>query len=496
LILPLNFHIQLAYLRTSITIIFYPVLISACAIQPDYQRPLLAIQESWSNQDQTQRTTPLKSETWWKALNDPVVDSLIEAAQADNPTLEQTIARVDEARANLEISSAQKQPSLSNNSSIVRARSLSAGNTSGPSPTQTTTSSTGVSFNWELDLFGRIRNSVEISKRRLDARTADTQSVRLSIASEVGTNVLALRACQFSVGVLAKELQSRDRVLSLTRLRLNAGYIAPSDEAKALTSIANARTNFISRREECTKYVNALVALSGIEKNRINVLVAKPLEVNTNHEQQAYADSIMPVAPQSKLAIPALVLLAHPNVVSSEQELAAAWAEIAVSKAERLPRINLAAILTGQWLRAVGETIDYNTWSIGPSLTAPLYDGGRGSSSVKASQARYQLAVADLNLSLRSAAQDIENALAAIDSAKLRISTTQESVEAAMQSLIATEAQWRAGSISMFELEDARREHSFAQDSAINALRDSGQAWIALVRASGNSVITLENTAP
>ena len=473
-----------------VRIIFFPVLftvISGCATQADYQRPLLATQESWSNQDQTLQTIPSQLEVWWKALNDSAVDMLTEAAQADNPTLKQAIARVDEAKANLGINSADKLPTLSANASTLRARNLD-GNTSETS----TASSAGLGFSWELDLFGRVRNSVEIAQRRLDARTADAQSARLSIAAEVGTNVLALRACQFSVSVLTDELSSRDEILTLTRHRVLAGYVAPIEEARALTGLASARTSYISRREECTQYVNALVALSGWDRNLVMELVSKPLVASNGHAQYAYADSIMPVAPPSKLAIPALVLLAHPNVVSSEQELAAAWAEIAVSRAERLPRLNLAALLTGQWLRAAGQTIDFTTWSAGPTLAATLYDGGRGSSNVKASEARYRLALAGLNLSLRAAAQDIENALAAIDSAKFRISTTQVSTDAAFRTLVATEAQWRAGSISMFELEDSRRQFSFTQDSAINALRDSGQAWIALVRASGNSVITLE----
>jgi len=205
---------------------------------------------------------------------------------------------------------------------------------------------------------------------------------------------------------------------------------------------------------------------------------------------------VMPRAPAVSLALPAEVLLRHPDVVAAERDVAAAWSDIAVARAERLPRIDLAAMLTRQWLRAAGASASTTTWSFGPGLVLPLFDGGRGAANVDAALARYQASLAGLRVALRLASQDVENALAALQSAQTRLATAGDAADASRTLLVASEAQWREGAISLFELEDARRQFAGAQDSAIAAAQDSGQAWIALVRASGSAATADASSAP
>jgi outer membrane protein TolC len=143
-------------------------------------------------------------------------------------------------------------------------------------------------------------------------------------------------------------------------------------------------------------------------------------------------------------------------------------------------------------LHAAGTTVKYTAWSLGAGLSGTLFDGGRGAATVDAAEARYRAAGSALRASVRAAAQDVENALAALASAEARIATTRLGEAAARRTLLATEAQWRAGTVSLFELEDARRLHATSQNSAIAAAQDSGRAWVALVRASGNAASVRE----
>jgi outer membrane protein TolC len=196
----------------------------------------------------------------------------------------------------------------------------------------------------------------------------------------------------------------------------------------------------------------------------------------------------MPQAPATAPELPATVLAGHPNVVSADREAVAAWEEIGVARANRLPRLNLAALLTGQWIRAAGSSFDVTTWSIGPSLTGTLFDGGAGAANVSAADARYRRALASLQGTLRSTVQDVENALAAQVSAQARTASAGDAVAAARTTLQATEAQWQAGAISLFELEDSRRQFASAQDAEISARRDQAQAWVALVKATGGAI--------
>jgi outer membrane protein TolC len=193
----------------------------------------------------------------------------------------------------------------------------------------------------------------------------------------------------------------------------------------------------------------------------------------------------MPVAPEPALQAPAILLASQPQVVAAEREVAAAWEEVGVARAERLPRLSLAAVLTGQWIRAGGSTLDDWTGSAGPSLSMPLLDGGAGRANVAGARARYDGAVGVLRQAVRDATRDVEDALAAGGSAQLRLATSRDAVAAAQQTLDATDAQWRAGAVSLFELEDARRQFATAQDNAIAAARDAAQAWVGLIRATG-----------
>jgi len=198
-------------------------------------------------------------------------------------------------------------------------------------------------------------------------------------------------------------------------------------------------------------------------------------------------EGVMPYAPALQPSMPAIVLLAHPVVLAAERAAAARWSDIGVARAQRLPQIDLAALLTGQWLRALGESAHFDTWSAGVSLAGPLFDGGAGAANVRGSEARYRQAVANLRVVLRSTAQDIEDALAAQSAAEERTVTAGHELEAAQTTLRANEERWRAGAISMFELQIARRQLTSAKEDAIAAVRDRAIAWVNLVRASNST---------
>ncbi len=458
--------------------------ICGCTLQSGYVAPDMSAPGSWPTASAAK--TPqgqAAADDWWRALGDPAVDKLVEAALADSPPLSQAVARIDEARATVGVNAAAAAPNVTASASATRAKGQ---NTVG----QTTTlisnaAAVGPSLSWEVDLFGRIRNSVDAAKNRLDARTADAAAARLALAADVADGVLSLRACDRSRAVLADDIASREKTLALTRLRAASGFAPPSDVARAISGIATVRTNLASQQEQCARQIHALVALSGKNASTVRQQV---LGAGTTPD-------FMPQPPASAPELPATVLAHHPSVISSDREAAAAWADIGVARADRLPRLDLAAILTGQWIRAAGSTLNFTTWSVGPSLTGTLLDGGAGAANVSAAQARYRQSVASLRGTLRTTVEDVENALAAQTSAQDRTASAREATDAAHTTLVASEGQWSAGAVSLFELEDSRRQYAAAQDAEISARRDRAQAWVALVKATGGAVtLTMEPT--
>lgn len=460
------------------------ILLSACATQGPYRAPSPASNTPWFTDFEAVAEAAPTSPQWWTLLRDPAVDVLVDQAFENNPTLARALATLEETQANLGFAKASGLPSLGFDAALTRAR---GGLGEGIASTDYVSSgNAGITFGWEIDLFGRIRNSREAALRRLDARHADAQAARLTLAAETASTVIDLRSCRFSSAVQREDMVSRQNVLALTRTRTAAGIVAPAEVERAINSVEDSRSQEASTHQRCAEIAHSLAILTGQSVFSLYALTT-PNPVGL--------DAPLPISGHTatRLVLPANVLAGNPAVKAAERELAAVWADIGVARAERLPRLDIAALLTGQWLRVAGGSTDATARSLGATLSVPLLDGGRGKANVDAAQARYRQAAASLELALREAWRDVENALAALGSAQIRHQSADESLRAARQLLAASDAQWRAGAISLFELEDSRRRYAQAQDSAIRAASDSSQAWIALIQASGNAAITSES---
>ncbi len=466
--------------------------IGGCTTQPPYSRPQLDMPNAWAN---ARASTPVDGaesvrDDWWTQLGDPAIDVLVASALADNPTLAQAAARVDEARAGLGASRARRAPQLDGNGALSRGKSQSQ--TGGTDTINATSGSLGTSLSWELDLWGRARATEEAARSRLDARNADVEEARLSLVAQIADGVVALRACNYSLAIRDQDIGSRETELSLIRQRLAVGNVARVEEASALSALASARTNRLSQEETCMTLVDALVALSGREATTIRRLMSRPplpfggASTASAIGQQHEAAGIVPTAPPARPDLPATVLLQHPAVRSAERELAASYAEIGVARAERLPRVDLSALLTGQWIRTLGSTIHFDTWSAGAAASVPIFDAGLGAANVDGAEARYRVALTGLASTLRTATRDVEDSLAALSSAEQRADTSRQAADAAAVALRANEARYRAGAISLFELEGSRRQFNGAQESAIAAASDRARSWVSLMRATGN----------
>jgi outer membrane protein, multidrug efflux system len=457
------------------------VFLGACALQSEYRRPVLDVPDFWTNgpggAPPSQATVPMGRADWWLQLDDPAIDHLVSAGLSDNPTLTEAAARVDQARALVAVGDAGKVPAVGIEGSATRTRDR-FDPTGGPS--QQTSATLGARLSWELDLWGRVREGANAAGHRVGARTADGRGARLSVIADIADNVIALRACILTQETNDRDIASRETELTISRARLALGSIAPVALATAQSNLASTRTDRIAHEETCLRLIDALVALTGVEAAKVRSLIAV-------HPHRAATHDIpwLPVPPSSGLALPAALLLGNPGVMAAENEVAARWSEIAVARAERLPRLDLAAVLTGQWIRALGSDTSFASNSFGATLSGPLFDGGAGAGNVRRAHAAYREAVAQLSLTVRITIRDVEDALAARQSAALRIETSRENQNAARFAFDANAARWRAGAISQFELEESRRQFNRAQQGAIAAAADRARAWVALMRRIG-----------
>ena len=475
--------------------------LGGCATQRPYQPPNVPTPESWNNAVTMDGGPPVVAKfgsastvSWWRSMHDPAINTLIEATLLENPTLQQAAERVQEARASLSVAHADQVPQLSANGSVTRGSILYPNPVTHSFTIVDTTKLIGTGLDWELDLWSRLRETARAAKDRLDERNADAAAARLSIAAQVAQLLLNARACRYTVMVRNSDIVSRELELKLMQERLVLGNVAPVDEANAQTNLAAARTVRLSEQQHCLGEIDALVALTGALAHTVEELVMAPL---TSHALDRPGDapsaldidlnSVIPQVPSFQPALPASILLLHPNVVAAEREAAATWSEIAVARAQRLPQIDLNAVLAGNWIRALGESLRLDTWSLGASFTAPLIDGGGGAAGVRGAQARYREAVAGLRDAVRSTTRNIEDALAEQQSADGRVETSRQELKAAVTTLRANEERWRLGAISQFDLQVVRRQYTAAQQDAIDAVRDRAIAWVDLVTASDST---------
>jgi multidrug efflux system outer membrane protein len=450
-------------------------LLSGCALQPNAATQMPAGPARWALAEQPPANASgpdaaAADPRWWLALDDPALPRLIAAAEASAPTLAIALARLDEARALQQASGAGALPQAQGVVGSSRANGGNGGNSTSP----LTRSSASLNLSWEIDLFGRLGHNRAAAQARLDARDADARATRLSLQASLASTLLARRACGELLTAQKQDLQSRETTLKLTERKLQAGLVPEADRARVQSGLAEARGNLATSRGQCQQLSQSLVALSTLSREEVDSFFTAPRTLAS--------------APAYALKLPAAVLASHPSLQAAVRTADAAFEDVGAARAARLPSLSLSGLLGRQWLGINGSTVGSDQWSLGASLAGALFDGGAGAANVSASRARYAQAMAQLQQTLLSTVQDVENALSSLAAAQARDEQAQAGLNAAQRLFDASDASWRAGRLSLFELEDARRTLQAAQSNLIAARRDHTQAWVALVKASGNAL--------
>jgi outer membrane protein, multidrug efflux system len=445
------------------------LLMTGCSVFPQYVKPEIKTPETWQAK-LSESGKLLSLENWWRQFNDPVLNQLIDAAQADNPTLEIAVANIKSARANVTTALAQGLPSLTGNASATRSKSSSS--ISNNSGSAVNSLSGSLDATWEIDLFGGIGFSKQAAQARLEANETNWHDARVSLAAEVATNYVTYRACQMNVSSYQKALDSKKETARLTQVLAKAGFSAPADADLSEASLRASESTLIAQQAQCDVTVKSLVALTDL---------AEPVLRN-----MLGASSVIPQPAQFNIVtLPASLLLQRPNLVADERSLAAASADIGVATANRYPTISLLGSIGRTSISSGGVSSSSNTWSFGPSISLPIFDAGKRKADVTKAEAAYEIALANYKQDVRNAVKEVEQALVNLESANKRENAERISKEQYAKYYQAAEINWRAGGLSLLSLEDARRQMIDAEISYINQQQNQVQYWIALYKALG-----------
>ena len=404
---------------------------------------------------------------WWQQFDDPVLLQLINAAQAVSPSIASAASRIEQSRATRVAAGAALLPALDASATAVRGRQDFVSGLG-------TTASAGVQASWELDLFGGRRAARDAAQARADGAQAAWHDARVAVAAEVATSYTALRACEAQVEQTQIDARSRSETARLTELSRQAGFEAPASAALARASAAQGNSLLTERRAQCDVLIKGLVALTG---------QAEPV---LRSRLGAGAARVPQPARLVIASVPAQALAQRPDLLGAERDVIAAAAEVSQAQAARLPRISLAGSLSAARFEAGSFSESGTLWAIGPvTVSLPLFDGGTRRANVDAARARYVEAGAVYRGKLRTAVREVEEALVALRSTADRSTDAQIATEGFATSFRATEARFKGGLASLFELKNARRSALQAQVALIDLQRERSTAWITLYRALG-----------
>jgi len=401
--------------------------------------------------------------SWWALFGDPALGALERRALAANSDLAIAVARVQEARANERLARAQLFPTLDAGLGATRSRSLGALG----SPVEATGVQPLFQASYEVDLFGRVASQTAAARQATLASAAQRDAVALSLVSAVASGYITLRALDARRDVLASTIAARAEALRLARSRARAGdtsdleYRQAQAEYEGTAQLLPAADLAISRQE------NALSVLLGDAPRGI--------------ERGSRLEELRP--PPVPAGLPADVLRRRPDVAQAEYSLAASDRSLDAARAQFLPAVRLTGS-TGLTL-STALTDPVGVWSLGASILAPLFEGGRLTANVEGAAARRDQAAFAYRRTALTAFREVEDALAAVSRLSLQRDHLEAQRVAAAETLRHATNRYRAGYASYLEQLDAQRGLLGVDLSLVQLRADQLNALVALYQAMG-----------
>jgi outer membrane protein, multidrug efflux system len=460
------------------------VLLSACAVGPDFRAPPVApviVQNAASPAFVTQSPEAL----WWQQFGDSELDSLAQRALAANLDLRSAYDRVRAARAVFVERKFDYAPHVQLEGAYTHFDEQQPG--FGPDRINAQSDSLGFDAAWEIDLFGHVRRSVEAARADLDTERANYQDAQVTVAAEVARNYFELRGAQRRLAVARENLGSEQQTLELTQLLDETGRGSELDvqRSRARLKATEAAIPPLEAGEKQAGY--RLAVLLGERPGALDGEL-EPAEVAT------YAKAL-PIGDPSEL------LRRRPDVRAAEMRLAAATARVGVATADLFPRVNVTGFvgfISGDVGRlfSTGSGSNAQAWSITPTVSWAAFDIGSVRARLHASEAQSDAAAANYEKVVLTALEDTENSFVAYSARQAQLKSLSEQAQASRRAAELADTQYREGVADFLVLLDAQRTQLDAEDSVAQAQTSVNVSVVAIYKALGGVGQPLNDAAP
>jgi multidrug efflux system outer membrane protein len=463
-------------------------LLSACSMAPTYQRPEAPVAPAFpldtaGTASRTTAALPLPADAkpavdtgWRDYFNEPRLQQLIAAALDNNRDLRTAALRIEEARAQYNIQSADRLPNLNGSFSAAKAKTPAFLSGSGES-TIGKRYDAGVSVSsFELDFFGRVKSLNDAALAAYLATDEARKAAQIALVSQVAQAYYTERAYAEQYALAQQSYEARARTYKLTQQRAEVGASSRLDLRSNETLMETARAAALTLARQRAQAENALTLLVG---------QAPASAASGAMPSDAQLDALNAV-PEG---LPSDLLARRPDIRAAEQRLKSANANIGAARAAFFPRISLTAAV-GSSSPSLGGLFDSGSgsWSFAPQLVLPIFDAGRNRANLTLTEVRKNLAVADYEKTIQTAFREVADALAARDYLGDQVNAQRAVQEAQADRLKLLQLRFDNGVASSLDVLDAQRELFSAQQTLVQARLLRTTTAIDLYRSLGGGL--------
>jgi NodT family efflux transporter outer membrane factor (OMF) lipoprotein len=447
--------------------------LAGCAVGPDYQRPEASVSSSFKELEGWSAARPqddLPRGQWWSVFEDAELDRLLQKVDVSNQNVRAAEARLRQARALYDQARAGLYPAVNVNASGVRSKAPSLANDPSFAQGAVNTFNANVGATWELDLWGKVRRSVEAGDASFQASAAQLEAARLSARAALAQAYFSLRVTDATRQLLQNTVAAYEKNYELTQNRYQAGVAARVEVVAAEVQLKSAQAQYIDLAVDRAQFEHAMAILIGEPPAKFSVAPV----------------SLTLAMPRIPVGLPSVLLERRPDVAAAERNVAAANARIGVAKAAKYPSLDLTGTY-GSRAANVGDlfTVPSRLWSIGAAAVQPLFDAGLRSAQTDQAIAAYDEDVALYRQTVLTAFQEVEDNLATLRILEQEAAVQEEVVAAARRTLELTNNQYQAGVVSYINVIVAQTTLLANERSAAAVLGRRLAASVALVKALG-----------
>ncbi|MDI9332917.1 MAG: efflux transporter outer membrane subunit [Cytophagales bacterium] len=451
------------------------LVLTACSSVPSakkYERPVLDVPAAKPNS-----VLPSNWQAWWQSFQDPVLDAYLTEAIRNNQDVVLATARIAEARATLNQNQVNLYPQIDLNAGLSRTQnSQNSATYNSPAGPYTGNSQLGLSASYEVDFWGKYASANDAARARLLAQTASRGVVLSTLHANVVQAYFAMRALDAQLALAEQVLVTRQESLRLQKRRFEAGVVSQLELRQAESEAASSQATLRQTQQSRSHAESALALLLG----RQPADILKPVLARGSDVGALVTRASIPAD------LPSDLLIRRPDIVSAEQNLIAANADIAQARTAYFPKLSLTAGL-GRQSKNLSTLLNPASafWNMIGNLSQPIFRAGAIDAVMVAANAREQQAVAQYTQTVQSAFRDVHDALSNVDAGRDLTAVTTQRIDALRSTLRLANVRYQAGYAPYLEVLNAQRDLAQAESGLVEIERGQLSAVVSVYKAMG-----------